>query len=135
MAHAEFFGDSYQYAHRVLLRAIACPDKWAVHAMVFRGRGGGLDVDEYAEFLGLPRLIVISDTEGGKPLKWQTIVADVKPHSSRYLFLAPDTGIAQGHGSTQHVGAKQLAEIALQPNRKSVLIFDHSYPRKELRIL
>ena len=134
MAHAEFFGDSYQYAHRVLLRAIACPDKWVVHPMIFRSKGGDLDLDEYAKFLGLPRDIVMSETGGGKPLKWQPLVADVKRHPSRYLFLDPDTGIAPEHGSTQHVGAKQLAEIARQPNRKIVLVFDHAYLREEIKV-
>ena len=38
MAHAEFFGDAFQYTHRGLLHAVAGPDEWIVHPMLFRSQ-------------------------------------------------------------------------------------------------
>ena len=54
--HLKYFADSYEYVKRALITAIAEPQEWVVHPMLFRsidgGRpGGGLDIAEYAAFL------------------------------------------------------------------------------------
>ena len=53
------FGDSHDYVKRGLLLTIAEPDKWIVHPMPFYYDGGGLDLDDYATFLGLPHTSVM----------------------------------------------------------------------------
>ena len=85
MAHAEFFGDAFQYTHRVLLRAIAPPDEWIVHPMLFRSvgggpPGGGLVIADYAQFCGLPYTAVLPEGREGRRLTRQTMVADVQPY-------------------------------------------------------
>ena len=136
MAHAEFFGDAFQYTHRGLIRAIAPPNKWIVHPMLFRSvgrgpRGGGLDLTQYAQFLGLPREAVLSEVINDIRLTRQTMVDDVADHADDYLFLDPDTGInLKGRGSTAHVSAQQLAQIAGARNGKIVLVFDHANGRE-----
>ena len=133
MAHAEFFGDAFQYVHRGLLRAIAPPNEWIVHPMLFRRvgggpPGGGLDLTHYAQFLGLPREAILPEARNGIRLTRQTTVADVAPYAGHYLFLDPDTGIDEnGGGRTTHVSAQQLAQIAGGRNGKIVLVFDHAY--------
>ncbi len=133
MAHAEFFGDAFQYAHRGLLHAIALPDEWIVHPMLFRTVGGGqpggrLNLTHYAQFLGLPSDAVLPKVRDGRRLTRQTMVADVEPYAGYYLFLDPDTGIdVNGEGSTKHVSAQQVAEIACARNGRIVLVFDHAY--------
>ena len=133
MAHAEFFGDAFQYTHRGLLRATAPPNKWMVHPMLFRSvgggpPGGGLDLTHYAQFLGLPREAVLSEVINDIRLTRQTMVADVAGYADHYLFLDPDTGIDEnGGGRTTHVSAQQLAQIAGARPGKIVLVFDHAY--------
>ena len=133
MAHAGFFGDAFQYAHRGLLRAIALPNEWIVHPMLFRSvgsgqLGGGLNLTHYAQFLGLPRDAILPKARNGITLTRQTMAADVAGCVDHYLFLDPDTGIdGNGGGSTKHVSAQQLAEIAGARNGKIVLVFDHAY--------
>ena len=133
MAHAEFFGDAFQFTHRGLLHAIEPPNKWIVHPMLFRSvgpgpPGGGLDLTHYAQFLGLPREAVLPEARNSIRLTRQTIVADVEHYAGHYVFLDPDTGIDEnGGGSTKHVSAQQLADIAGARNGKIVLVFDHAY--------
>ena len=133
MAHAEFFGDSYQYCHRVLLRAMAPPDEWIVHPMLFRSvgggpPGGGLAIEDYAQFCGLPNAAVLPEERDGRRLRRKTMVADVQNYSSHYLFLDPDTGInVGGGGDTSHVAAQQLAQIAVARNGRIVLVHDQAY--------
>ena len=137
MAHIEFFADAFQYTHRGLLGAIAPPHKWIVHPMLFRSTGGGppgggIDLGEYAQFLGLPANAVLPEIRAGRRLKRQTMVNDVEPYRGNYLFLDPDTGIDyRGQGDTKHVTAMQLAEIARARQGNVVLVFDHSYDRKK----
>ena len=136
MAHAECFGDAFQYTHRGLLSAVARPDEWIVHPMLFRSvgggpPGGGLDLAHYAQFLGLANGAVLPAVRDGIRLTRQSMVADVRPYTSHYLFLDPDKGIDEnGGGSTQHVSAQQLAEIAQERKGKIVLVFDHAYRRE-----
>ena len=133
LAHAEFFGDCYQYTHRVLLRAIAPPDQWIVHPMLFRRvgggpPGGGLATAAYAQCSGLAGEAVLSEKRERRRLTRHTMVADVEPYLNHYLFLDPDTGIdIHGGGSTSHVAAQQLAEIAQARNGEIALVFDHAY--------
>ena len=133
MAHAEFFGDAFQYTHRVLLRAIAPPDEWIVHPMLFRSvgggpPGGGLVIADYAQFCGLPYTAVLPEGREGRRLTRQTMVADVQPYATHYLFLDPDTGIdVHGGGDTKHVEARQLAQIARARNGRIVLVHDQAY--------
>ena len=128
MAHLEFFGDAFQYCHRVLLQVIAPPPRWIVHPMMFYYEGGGLDLAQYAQFLGLPYTAVLSETKDGRRLTKPTMVNDVEPYADYYLFLDPDKGInISGQGSTRHVSAQQLADIARARNGKSVLVFDQAF--------
>ena len=151
MAHEEFFGDSYQYAHRVLLHAIARPHEWKVHPMLFRNKGGGLNLDKYAKFLDLPREAVLEKKKHGPALKRGELEKDVEAYRNKYLFLDPDTGIDEGEGagehggeeqsptngktrsSTKHVGQDQLSEIANARNGKIVLVHDHAYRREKIQ--
>ncbi len=108
MVHAEFFGDAFQYVHRGLLRAIAPPNAWIVHPMLFRRvdggpPGGGLDLTHYAQFLGLPREAILPEARNGIRLTRQTTVADVAPYAGHYLFLDPDTGIDENGGGRTHM--------------------------------
>ena len=134
MAHSEFFGDSCQYCHRVLLQVIEPSGEWIVHPMMFYYEGGGLDPAQYAQFLGLSRAKVLSMRTDGTRLTKPTMVNDVERYSGSYLFLDPDVGIrARGKGSTRQVDAQQLADIARVRNGKIVLVFDQSYqPEKDL---
>ena len=146
MAHIEFFGDSYQYTHRILLEMLARLGEWTVHPMMFRSRcecsgaprrcpnepGGGLDPNDYAIFLGLqPEQVLPRDQQAG-PLGWRTLVNDVQ--CCEYLFLDPDTGIdlGGGRGRQKHIGGTDLAAIARQEGRRLVLVFEHSYTRENL---
>ena len=146
MAHIEFFGDSYQYAHRVLLGKIAPRQKWNVHPMMFRYRceckgapkrcpyepGGGLDLGEYASFMGLERKQVLPKCQQAKPLGRKNLVNDVR--NCEYLFLDPDTGIdlEERQVSQKHISGTELATIARQEGRSLVLVFDQSYKREKL---
>ena len=106
MAHIEFFGDSYQYGHRVLLEELAHLGEWTVHPMMFRRvckclgdgcpnePGGGLDHNNYASFLGLRREQVLPMVQQAEPLTMENLVGDVQ--GCKYLFLDPDTGIPAG---------------------------------------
>ena len=132
MAHSEFFGDAFQYCHRVLLQVIAPPAEWIVHPMMFYYEGGGLDLAQYAQFLGLPRTSVLSETREGRRLTKPTMVNDVEPSADYYLFLDPDKGInMSGQGDTRHVSAQQLADIARARNGKGVLVYDQAFVREK----
>ena len=148
MAHIEFFGDSYQYAHRVLLETIAPRREWTVHPMMFRSScgckdapqrcpdepGGGLDLNDYASFLGLQREQVLPRDQEAEPLSWPTLLADVQ--GCEYLFLDPDTGIdLEGRaGRPKHIRGTDLVTIARQQGRLLVLVFEHSYKREALTL-
>ena len=149
MAHIEFFGDSYQYAHRVLLETIAPRCKWTVHPMMFRSRcecskgaprrcsnepGGGLCLNDYATFLGLQREQVLPRGQQAEPLYRQTLEQDVQ--NSNYLFLDPDTGITMNGRRTgqKHISGNELVTIARQEDRPLVLVFEHSYKRETLTL-
>lgn len=148
MAHKEFFGDSYQYVHRVLLDAIlpSCrSDRWIVHPMMFREQGGGLDVDEYAKFLGVAPGAVLDQRRDGSELTGASLVKDVDERHGPYVFLDPDTGIDFGRlrletgviswqGDRAHVKVDRLAKIAGQRGRKIVLVFDHAYDRERIKL-
>ena len=126
--HRDFFGDSHDYAKRVLLPAIAPPDKWVVHPMLFRKKGaekhgGGLNTGEYARFLGLPVEAVLR----GNCRTREDLVEDVTSRPEPYLFLDPDTGIHLKKGSTKHVTADQLRQIVDGRDRRIVLVFDHAF--------
>ena len=44
--HLKYFADSYEYVKRALINAIAEPQEWVVHPMLFRSiDGGGLAED------------------------------------------------------------------------------------------
>ena len=145
MAHIEFFGDSYQYAHRVLLHAVAPPEKWIVHPMMFRSEckckgdpcldepGGGLNLGKYAEFLGLPRDAVLGADNPEGRLARENLVKDVKPHP--FLFLDPDTGIAPSKRKHEEefIRANLLVDIARQRGRQTVLVYDHAYQYNKLK--
>ena len=136
MAHAEFFRRCFPIYPPRLLHATAPPNEWIVHPMLFRSvgdgqPGGGLDLTHYAQFLGLAREAVLPEVRNGRRLTRQTIVADVEPYAGYDLFLDPDTGIDEnGEGTTKHVSAQQLAEIAWARNGRIVLVFDHAYGRE-----
>ena len=94
--------------------------------------GGGLNVGDYAQFLGLCTNAVLSEVEGERRLTRQTIVKDVEPYAGYYLFLDPDTGIDDGGmGDTSHVSSMQLAQIARARQGNIVLVHDHSYRREK----
>ena len=148
MAHIEFFGDSYQYAHRVLLETIAQMGEWTVHPMMFRfvcncqgdpcpnEPGGGLDLLHYASFLGLQREQVLPQDPQAEPLTMENLVGDVQHYE--YLFLDPDIGIParairpNNIRFEEYLQANLLAEIARQEGRQIVLVFDHSYQQSKL---
>ena len=149
MAHREFFGDSYQYSHQLLMETIPVHGgEWTVHPMMFRSRcecrgapgrcpavpGGGLDVERYAGFLGLRPNQVLVGNEGG-PLPWQGLIGDVD-HGYEYVLLDPDTGIdLEGRlGRQRHVRGADLAAIARQEGRRLVLVFERSYRRENLAL-
>ena len=137
MAHKDFFGDSYQYAHRVLLHVILPSDqsdRWIVHPMLFRKKGGGLDVAAYAKFLGVDHGVVLERYKDGSALTRTNLVKDVGDRPGPYVFLDPDTGIDFGKKDQEHVRVKQLAAIAAQTGRKIVLVFDHAYERKRFKV-
>ena len=129
--HKEFFGDAYDYAKRVILHAIAKPDEWIVHPMLFRStgggeKGGGLSIAKYAAFLGLPCSAVPFNNKCTR----DRIAKDVACYRNRYLFLDPDTGIKQqkeGTVGTKHITMQQLREITQARKGKIVLIFDHAF--------
>ena len=110
-----------------------------VHPMLFRSVGGGqpggdLDPARYAQFLGLAEDAVLPRVMHDRAVTRQTMVRDVEPYVGQYLFLDPDTGIDEnGDGSTKHVSARQLADIAQMRNGGIVLAFDHAYVREEGR--
>lgn len=144
MAHIEFFGDSYQYAHRVLLPVIARPEEWTVHPMMFRAEckcqgdrcpdepGGGLDLDYYARFLGLDRRAVIEPVQHGRRLLHETLTEDVQPHKDGYLFLDPDTGLTPNGPDPERVSIQQVTTIARARDGNIMLIYDHGYSRGKL---
>ena len=132
MAHQNSFGDAFQYCHRVLLQVIAPPDEWVVHPMMCYYEGGGLDLAQYAQFLGLPHTAVLSRTRDGTRLTRPTMVNDVEPYGDHYLFLDPDKGINMGgRGDTEHVSAEQLADIARARNGRSVFVYDQGFTRED----
>ena len=56
--------------------------------------GGGLELDDYATFLGLPAKAVMGQrNKGAHLLTPGNLVQDVTRFSHNYLFLDPDTGI------------------------------------------
>ena len=137
MAHKEFFGDAYQYAHRVLLDSVlpACNEEgWIVHPMMFRNNGGGLDIVSYARFLGVDEGAVLERDGNGIPLTHPIHPEDVEHSPNAYVFLDPDTGITFGDVRQKHVGAECLAQIANQEGRRLVMVFDHAYPRVRIRV-
>ena len=148
MAHKEFFGDSYQYAHRVLLHCILPSDqsdRWIVHPILFREKGGGLDVAKYAKFLGVDHGVVLESGKDGSALTGASLVKDVGDRPGPYVFLDPDTGIDFGKldpktgvvswkKDQEHVRVKRLADIAKQTGRKIVLVFDHAYERERFKV-
>ena len=90
--------------------------------------GGDLDPAHYAQFLGLAEDAVLPRVMHDRALTRQTMVRDVEPYVGQYLFLDPDTGIdVTGDGSTKHVSAGQLDDIAQMRNGGIVLVFDHAY--------
>ena len=149
MGHIEFFGDSYQYCHRLLMETILpAGEEWTVHPMMFRtlckcnrapGRcppvpGGGLGVERYAGFLGLePRQVLTGQDR--MPLPQGNLEADVNG-GYEYLFLDPDTGInvTDGPNNPTHVRGVDLAAIARQEGRRLVLVFNQSYTRANLML-
>ena len=152
MAHIEFFADSYQYAHRVLLEKVPSGhglQDWTVHPMKFRancectrarGRcpnepGGGLDLHQYAGFLGLQReQILPRDQQAPAPVQG-TLTEDVQ--NCPYLFLDPDTGIDVAGtitGRQKHIRGTDLVAIARQEGRQLVLVFEHSKKRETLTL-
>ena len=127
--HKEYFADSYEYVKRVLLRAIAEPDEWIVHPMLFRSKdegpkGGGLCICQYAAFLGLPCSAVLP----GNTRTRQQMIEDVAHCCDRYLFLDPDKGIVEGDGDTKCITVCQLTKIIKARDGKIVLVFDHAFP-------
>lgn len=137
MAHIEFFGDVYQHAHRVLLD-LALPEDddegWIVHPMMFRNHGGGLDVGDYAGFVGVGEEAVLQRDGHGRRLDSPIRPEHVADRPGAYVFLDPDTGINFGNGGQKHVGARRLAEIAEQEGRRIVMVFDHAYLREKIRV-
>ena len=127
--HNEKFGDSYDYAKRVLLQTIAEPDMWIAHPMPFYLNGGGLELDDYATFLGLPAKAVMGQrNKGAHLLTPGNLVQDVARFSHNYLFLDPDTGIYDHEvGDTKHITVGQLTKITTQRADKLVLVFDQSF--------
>ena len=148
MAHIEFFGDSYQYAHRVLVKELAHLGEWTVHPMMFRRMckcrgdrcpskpGGGLDLNNYASFLGLRREQVLPNAQQTEPFTMENLGGDVQ--GCECLFLDPDTGIPariirpNDERQEEYLQANLLAEIARQEGRQIVLVFDHSYQQNKL---
>ena len=126
--HLKYFADSYEYVKRALINAIAEPPEWVVHPMLFRsidgGRpGGGLDIAEYAAFLGLPEGAVLP----GNARTRQQLVEDVAGHRSTHLFLDPDKGIVKGNGDTETVTVGQVRDIVGQRPDRITLVFDHAF--------
>ena len=141
MAHKEFFGDAYQYVHRVLLEsALPARDEegWIVHPMMFRNNGGGLEIGDYAGFLGVDEGAVLERDGNDQPLSSPIQPEDVKHRPGPHVFLDPDTGIDLGNGGKNknktHVSAWCLARIANQAGRRIVMTFDHAYPRIRVRV-
>ena len=137
MAHIEFFGDVYQHAHRVLLDVArpACDDEgWIVHPMMFRNNGGGLEIGDYAGFLGVDEDAVLDRDGNGRRLDSPIRPEQVAHRPGAYVFLDPDTGINFDNGGQKHVGARRLAQIAEQVGRRIVMVFDHAYPRETIRV-
>ena len=127
--HRDYFTDSYDYAKRVLIHAIAEPGAWVVHPMLFRSegggpKGGGLCIREYASFLGLPPGVVLP----GNVRTRQQLVADVAPYFDRNLFLDPDKGIVEGDRDTKCVTVDQVRTVSEQRPGRIVLVFDHAFP-------
>jgi hypothetical protein len=137
MAHKEFFGDAYQYAHRVLLDlALPAydPEGWIVHPMMFRNNGGGLDIGAYAGFLGVDEETVLDRDGNGRRLDSPILPEHVAHRPGANVFLDPDTGINFGNGGQKHVGARRLAQIANQEGRRIVMVFDHAYRRERITV-
>ena len=126
--HLKYFADSYEYVKRALINAIAEPQEWVVHPMLFRsidgGRpGGGLDIAEYAGFLGLPEEVVLPGNERTR----QQLVGDVAGHPSTHLFLDPDKGIVEGNGGTDTVTVGQVRDVVGQRPDRITFVFDHAF--------
>ena len=127
--HKSKFGDAYDYTKRVLIHAIAKPDEWMVHPMLFYYMGGQLDIREYATFLGLPTSAVLP----GHTRTRGQMVGDLAGYHDRYLFLDPDTGIAcpgttnGNRGDNHHITMQQLTDITRTRTENIVLVFDHAY--------
>ena len=89
--------------------------------------GGGLAIEDYAQFCGLPNAAVLHEDMDGRRLRRPTMVHDVEPYADYYLFLDPDKGINMvGHRDTRHVSAEELAVIARARNGNSVLVYGPS---------
>ena len=133
--HRQWFGDAYTYSHRVLIQAIATPEEWLIHPMLFFAEegeepGGGLDTNAYAQFLGLENAVVLP---GNQRMRSQ-LIPDVAAYPKRNLFLDPDTGIRltrnQNRGR-QHITQEELVKIASGRQDSVVLVFDQSYRREK----
>ena len=126
--HLKFFADSYEYVKKAVIHAIAPGEEWVVHPMLFRSidggpRGGGLDIAEYAAFLGLPGGAVL---HGNARLK-RDLVRDLGQHRNKHAFLDPDTGIKQKENHGGHIRPDRVQEVARQRSGKITLVFDHSF--------
>lgn len=126
--HLNYFADSYEYVKRALINAIAEPQEWVVHPMLFRSidggwPGGGLDIAEYAAFLGLPEEAVLP----GNARTRQQLVGDVAGHRRTHLFLDADKGIVEGNGDTETVTVGQVRDVVGQRPGRITLVFDHAF--------
>lgn len=132
--HRQWFGDAYTYSHRVLIQAIATPEEWFIHPMLFfadngEEPGGGLDTNAYSQFLGLENAVVLP---GNQRMRSQ-LVMDVAAYPKRHLFLDPDTGIRLSRNQRrgrQHITPEELVKIATGRQGSVVLVFDQSYRRE-----
>ena len=132
--HLKFFADSYEYVKKAVIHAIADPNEWVVHPMLFqvnvgRGprvegpRGGGLDIAEYAAFLGLPEAAVLPENARIK----QHLVRDLGEHPSQHAFIDPDTGIRQREKNGGYIRPGRVQEVARQRRGRITLVFDHAF--------
>ena len=132
--HRQWLGDAYTYSHRALIHAIAPPEEWLIHPMLFFAKageepGGGLDINDYAQFLGLENAIVLPSNQRVRA----QLVSDVAAYPNRHLFLDPDTGIRLSRNQRpgkQHITMEELKKIATERDDSVVLVFDQSYHRE-----
>ena len=128
----EFFGDSYDFVKREIIRGLAPAKEWAVHPMYFARYRRQLFVDQYTRFLG------IGLVEG--PICDRRKVSAVGKGHQNHLLLDPDTGLwIPGAGgvkpdtcwrnSKKHLKVDELVAIAQAKGRerKLTLVYDQSY--------